>query len=384
MKTGSFKLLKEDASSRARLGRLKTEHGVIETPCFMPVGTQGTVKAVSPQELKALGAMVILSNTYHMFIRPGVDVIDAIGGLHKFMSWDGPILTDSGGFQVFSLAKLRNITSEGVHFQSHVDGSHLFLGPKEAIQIQQSLGSDVVMVFDECPPWPAEKGLVEQAVNRTLDWARICKQELQDGVGRGPTKEQLLFAIIQGGSYDDLRKSCAEVLVEMDFPGYAIGGVSVGEPEYEMLRAIEATEPFLPHHKPRYAMGLGQPDQLVKMVARGIDMFDCVLPTRVARNGTAYTSKGTVNMKNASNRFAEEPIEDFGQDYPCHGFSRAYIRHLLKAEEILGLRLITLHNLYFYLDLMRQMRVAISEDRFNQWSNDFLNNYQPRTESNEK
>ena len=264
MKTGIFELLKKDKASKARLGRLHTEHGVIETPCFMPVGTQGTVKAASPQELKDLGAMIILSNTYHMFIRPGMEVIESIGGLHRFMNWEGPILTDSGGFQVFSLAKLRNITSEGVYFQSHVDGKHLFLGPKEAVQIQRALGSDIMMAFDECPPWPAEKSAVEEAVNRTLDWAGICQRELAEGAGNGPTKEQLLFAIVQGGSYEDLRKSCAEALVAMDFPGYAIGGVSVGEPEPEMLRAIEATEPSLPEHKPRYAMGLGQPDQLVK------------------------------------------------------------------------------------------------------------------------
>ncbi|MEM9400134.1 MAG: tRNA guanosine(34) transglycosylase Tgt [Verrucomicrobiota bacterium] len=374
-----FTLVKEDKGSKARLGYVETEHGRIETPVFMPVGTQATVKAVDPGELRDdLGASIILSNTYHLFIRPGMEVIEKVGGLHRFMNWKGPILTDSGGFQVFSLSKLRQITAEGVHFQSHVDGAPLFLGPKEAVGIQKQLGSDIVMAFDECPPWPAEEGAVQEAVNRTIDWAEKCQRAMYE-LPAGPTQKQHLFAIVQGGSYEGLRRECAEALVAMDFPGYAIGGVSVGEPEPEMLKAVEATEPYLPRHKPRYAMGLGQPDQLVKMVARGVDMFDCVLPTRVARNGTAYTSYGTVNMKNADNRLDERPIEDLGEDYPCKNYTRAYIRHLLKAEEILGLRILSLHNLYFYLNLMRQMRQAISEERFQEWSKDFLSKYQPRT-----
>ncbi|MFZ5805750.1 MAG: tRNA guanosine(34) transglycosylase Tgt [Verrucomicrobiota bacterium] len=376
-----FELLKRDGG--ARLGRLETTHGVIETPCFMPVGTQGTVKCVDPDELKELEAQIILGNTYHLFIRPGIEVLKQVGGLHKFMSWDLPILTDSGGFQVFSLSKLRKLTAHGVHFQSHVDGKKLFLGPKEAIEIQRTLGSDIMMVLDECPPWPAEKKKVAEAVERTIKWAQECRQwhaELPEGV----TKNQLLFAIVQGGEYEDLRRECAESLATMDFPGYAIGGVSVGEPEEEMFKAIEATEPYLPANKPRYAMGLGQPNQLVEMVARGIDMFDCVLPTRVARNGTAYTALGTINLKNAANTASLHPIEEGCSCYACKNFSRAYIRHLLKSEEILGLRLVTLHNLHFYLHLMRQMRRAISENHFATWSREFLANYRKREENDDE
>lgn len=348
----------------------------------MPVGTQGTVKAVSPVELKELRAQVVLGNTYHLFIRPGLEVLRKVGGLHRFMGWDGPILTDSGGFQVFSLAKLRKISEEGVRFQSHVDGAPLFIGPRESMQIQQVLGSDIVMAFDECPPWPAERGVVEQAVERTLRWAEVCREVMGAG-SEGPTQGQLLFGIVQGGEYDDLREACARELVGLDLPGYAIGGVSVGEPEPEMLRAVDATVPFLPEDKPRYAMGLGQPHQLVKMVARGVDMFDCVLPTRVARNGTAYTAAGTVNMKKAC--FADDPgpIEEGCGCYACQNFSRAYVRHLLKSEEILGLRLVTLHNLHFYLDLMRRSREAILAGTFSAFAERFLEGYKPNEQNDE-
>jgi queuine tRNA-ribosyltransferase len=376
-----FELLSRDPQSRARRGRLTTDHGVIETPCFMPVGTQGTVKAVSPDELHTLRSQIILGNTYHLSIRPGLDVISGQGGLHRFINWSGPILTDSGGFQVFSLAKLRRVTEDGVHFQSHVDGSPLFLGPKEAVEIQRTLGSDIMMAFDECPPWPAEEAVVRAACERTIRWAAMCR-ETWTTMEKGPTPNPQLFAIVQGGSYPHLRKSCAEALVAMDFPGYAIGGVSVGEPEAEMLAAIEATEPFLPEHKPRYAMGLGQPNQLVKMVQRGIDMFDCVLPTRVARNGTAYTKAGTINLKNSSNARSSAPIEEGCGCYACQNFTRAYVRHLLKSEEILGLRLVTLHNLHFYLELMRQMRSAIESGTFTAWSEAFLANYKPKEDGN--
>lgn len=377
-----FQLLAQHPTSKARLGKLQTPHGEIETPCFMPVGTQGTVKTVSPHELKELGASIILGNTYHLFIRPGLKVIEHVGGLHRFISWDRPILTDSGGFQVFSLAKLRKITEDGVHFKSHIDGSALFLGPREAMRIQHVLGSDIMMAFDECPPWPAEEGMMEAAVDRTIRWAGLCKESHEQKT-TGPTQGQLLFGIVQGGSFTHLRQKCAEALVALDFPGYAIGGVSVGEPEPEMLHAIEVTEPFLPAHKPRYAMGLGQPDQLVKMVMRGIDMFDCVLPTRVARNGTAYTRFGTTNLKNASNISSLIPIEEGCTCYACRHFSRAYIRHLLKAEEILGLRLISLHNLHFYLTLMKSMRKALQEQRFQAFAQDFLTTYKAREQNHE-
>ncbi|MFH1066614.1 MAG: tRNA guanosine(34) transglycosylase Tgt [bacterium] len=377
-----FEVISQDAASRARVGRLRTAHGVIETPCFMPVGTQGTVKAVTPEELVVLGARIILGNTYHLFIRPGLEVMEAAGGLHRFMNWPGAMLTDSGGFQVFSLAKLRRVTEEGVHFQSHVDGQSLFIGPREAMHIQHVLGADIIMAFDECPPWPAEEAVVRRAVERTLRWAAECRAAHGE-LPSGPTKQQVLFAIVQGGSYENLRRECAEALAAMDFPGYAIGGVSVGEPEEEMLKAIEFTEPWLPKEKPRYAMGLGQPDQMVRMVERGVDMFDCVLPTRVARNGTAFTALGTLNLKNAANTQSQEPIEAGCGCYACQNFTRAYIRHLLKAEEILGLRLVTLHNLHFYLNLMKQMREAIGGGTFAAWSRAFLEHYKKRKETNE-
>jgi queuine tRNA-ribosyltransferase len=374
-----FELLAQDIGSKARLGRLTTAHGVIETPIFMPVGTQATVKTVSPHELRDLQAQIILANSYHMFIRPGLEIIGKMGGLHRFENWDRPILTDSGGFQVFSLAKLRRVKENGVHFQSHIDGAKLFIGPKEAIQIQRVLGSDIMMAFDECPPWPAPKEDVSEAVERTVSWAKICAEE-QAIQPAGPTKGQLLFGIVQGGEFADLRRECAERLVALDFPGYAIGGVSVGEPEPEMMKAIEFTEPYLPAHKPRYAMGLGQPHQIVMMVQRGVDMFDCVLPTRVARNGTAYTHEGTLNMKRSELKDDAGPIENGCGCYACQNFSRAYIRHLLKAEEILGLRLVTLHNLYFYISLMRKIREAIAAGNFGSWSQQFLEKYKPREE----
>jgi queuine tRNA-ribosyltransferase len=349
----------------------------VETPVFMPVGTQGTVKAVDPDELERLEARIILGNTYHLNIRPGMEVMEEVGGLHRFMGWSGPILTDSGGFQVFSLAKLRKIQEDGVAFQSHLDGSKLFIGPREAVRIQRTLGSDIMMAFDECPPWPAEESAVEAAVVRTIRWAGICGEEWAAGPP-GVTRDQALFGIVQGGSYAGLRERCAKELVAMNFPGYAIGGVSVGEPEPEMLHAVASTVPFLPEEKPRYTMGLGQPHQMVKMVALGVDMFDCVLPTRVARNGTAYTRSGTVNLKNAGNRMELGPIEEGCRCYACQRFSRAYIRHLIKTEEILGLRLVSLHNLHFYLNLMKQIREAIRDGTFSKWSKEFLETYRPR------
>ncbi len=369
-----FELIKQDSGSKARLGRVTTPHGEIQTPIFMPVGTQASVKSVHPAELVDLNAQIILSNTYHLFLRPGMEVMEKMGGLHRFMQWNRPILTDSGGYQVFSLAKLRKITDEGVKFQSHIDGSSLFLGPKEAMEIQHTLGSDIVMCFDECPPWDAPRSDVQAAVERTINWARICRDHL-GSLPEGPTPGQLLFGIVQGAGHADLRQHCAEALVELDLPGYAIGGVSVGESESEMMAAVEMAEPYLPVGKPRYAMGLGQPHQLVEMVRRGVDMFDCVLPTRVARNGAAYTRHGLINLRSAEYKLDENPIDPAGTCYACQNFSRAYIRHLLKSGEILGLRLVTLHNVWFYLNLMREMREAIANETFSAWADEFLRNY---------
>lgn len=367
-----FDLLGRDSSSKARRGRLTTRHGTIETPIFMPVGTQGSVKAVSPAELHELKAQIILSNTYHLFIRPGMEVMKTFGGLHNFMAWNGPILTDSGGFQVFSLAKLRKISEEGVHFQNHLDGSPCFLGPEVAMDIQATLGSDIAMVFDECPPHPCEYEYAANSLDLTLRWARRCRDWMND---RDPATTPAVFGITQGSAYEDLRRRSAEALVEMDFPGYAIGGVSVGEPEPEMMLAVERTEPCLPENKPRYAMGLGTPPQLVELVARGIDMFDCVLPTRIARNGTAFTEHGTINVKNAPFAFDKDPIEEGCQCPACRTFSRGYLRHLIKAEEILGLRLVSLHNLHFYLNLMQRIRDAIEAGTFAEFRKTFVANY---------
>jgi queuine tRNA-ribosyltransferase len=361
-----FDLISKDPQSKARRGRLTTKHGLVETPAFMPVGTQGTVKAVAPAELDQLGAQIILGNTYHLFLRPGLEVMHEFGGLHAFSSWQKPILTDSGGFQVFSLARLRKISDEGVHFQSHIDGAPCFIGPREAMQIQACLGSDIAMLFDECPPYPCDRDYAARSLERTLAWAAVCKGEPTPGAK---------FGIVQGATFADLRRESAEALVSIGFDGYAIGGVSVGEPEHEMLSAIENSEPYLPSNQPRYAMGLGTPAQIVEMVARGVDMFDCVLPTRVARNGTAYTGYGTVNLKNAAHSKGKGPIEDGCRCPACLQFSRGYIRHLLKAEEILGLRLVTLHNLHFYLNLMRRIREAIEGGVFQVFRRDFLENY---------
>jgi queuine tRNA-ribosyltransferase len=386
-----FELLGKDAPSKARRGRLTTRHGVIETPAFMPVGTQGSVKAVSPQELHGLHAQIILGNTYHLFVRPGLEVIRHFGGLHRFMNWDGPILTDSGGYQIFSLAKLRKITEEGVAFQNHLDGTPTFISPESAMEIQATLGSDIAMVLDECPPWPCEYDYAARSLEMTLRWAQRCKQISDTGYAKPERKEvqpgselstirnppfrpqgpqpaegqsQMVFGIVQGGTFEDLRRSGAQAVATMDFDGYAIGGVSVGEPEAEMMQAVEWSEPHLPENKPRYAMGLGTPPQLLELITRGVDMFDCVLPTRLARNGTAFTGAGTLNLKNAEFTMQKGPIEEGCTCPACRDFSRGYIRHLVKSEEILGLRLITLHNLHFYLGLMSRARGAIENGTF--------------------
>jgi queuine tRNA-ribosyltransferase len=365
-----FSLLKSDAQTRARLGRLTTPHGVIDTPVFMPVGTQGSVKALDPRELLEMGTQIILGNTYHLYIRPGLDIIKEAGGLHKFINWTGPILTDSGGFQVFSLAKIRKIKAHGVEFRSHLDGTLLFLGPKEAMDIQRTLGSDIAMVFDECPPHTATAKEVRGAVERTLRWAAECREQAR---GDG----QLVFGIVQGGSHAALREECAKALVKMEFDGYAIGGVSVGEPEPEMMKAVEYTVPFLPENQPRYAMGLGTPAQMVELVARGVDMFDCVLPTRVARNGTAFTSKGTVSIKAGFNKADFRPIEEGCECYACRHFTRAYLRHLLNVEEILGLRMVSVHNSHMYLKVMKDLRAHIAAGTFAEFREEFVANYVP-------
>lgn len=365
-----FELLKTDSQSKARLGQLTTAHGVIDTPVFMPVGTQGSVKALDPRELLEMGTQIILGNTYHLSIRPGMEIIRAAGGLHKFINWNLPILTDSGGFQVFSLAKIRKIKPHGVEFRSHLDGSLLFLGPKEAMQIQRELGSDIAMVFDECPPHTATPKEIQGAVERTIRWAAECREQ-----PRAPG--QLVFGIAQGGVNSVLRESCAKALVAMNFDGYAIGGVSVGEPENEMMRAVELAEPFLPTEKPRYAMGLGTPAQLVEMVARGVDMFDCVLPTRVARNGTAFTRNGTVSIKGGMFKSDFRPIEEDCDCFACKHFTRAYLRHLLNVGEILGLRMVSVHNSHIYIKLMTEIRSHIAAGTFSEFRREFIANYRP-------
>ena len=371
-----FELLAQDRQSKARHGRLTTAHGTIETPAFMPIGTQGTVKAVTPRELRELNAQVVLGNTYHLFVRPGIEVVKHFGGLHRFMNWDGPILTDSGGYQIFSLAKLRKITEDGVQFQNHVDGTPAFISPEIAMEIQAALGSDIAMVLDECAPYPCERDYAARSAEMTTRWAKRCKENVERPRPNAESRiQQMVFGIVQGATFDDLRKESAEAIVDLDFDGYAIGGVSVGESEEEMFRAVESSEPFLPNDKPRYAMGLGTPPQLLEMIARGIDMFDCVLPTRLARNGTAFASTGTLNLKNAEFAMQKGPIEEHCACYACREFSRGYIRHLIKAEEILGLRLITLHNLHFYLDLMRQARNRIENGEFDQFRRSFVLSY---------
>jgi queuine tRNA-ribosyltransferase len=376
----NFELLDTDRHSKARRGRLTSAHGVINTPAFMPVGTQGSVKGVSPRELRELNAQIILGNTYHLFVRPGLDVIKHFGGLHDFMSWDGPILTDSGGYQIFSLAKLRKITEDGVEFQNHIDGARAFISPEIAMEIQMLLGSDIAMALDECVPYPCEYDYAAQSAEMTTRWAKRCKEwKRRDGqTAKRGLADSMLFGIIQGATFEGLRKENAQAIVDLDFDGYAIGGVSVGEPDEEMMRAVEWAEPFLPENKPRYAMGLGTPPQLLELIARGMDMFDCVLPTRLARNGTAFTGAGTINLKKAEFILDKNPIEENCTCKACREFSRGYIRHLIKAEEILGLRLITLHNLHFYLNLMNQAHAEIENGTFERFRKAFVAEYKTR------
>ncbi len=365
-----FELLKTDSGTKARLGKLRTAHGVVDTPVFMPVGTQASVKALDPRELEEMGTQIILGNTYHLYLKPGLDIIRAAGGLHAFMNWQMPILTDSGGFQVFSLAKIRKIKPHGVEFRSHIDGSLLFLGPKEAMEIQRALGSDIAMVFDECPPHDAPPREQRHAVERTIRWARECREQPRaDG--------QKIFGIVQGGSNAALREECARALLEIGFDGYAIGGVSVGEPEGEMFKAVEATVPHLPADKARYAMGLGTPAQMLELIARGVDMFDCVLPTRVARNGTAFTRRGAFGLKGGGYKADFRPIDDTCDCFACKRFTRAYLRHLLNVNEILGLRMVSVHNSHLFLKIMAEARAHLAAGTFAAYYNDFIANYVP-------
>lgn len=365
-----YELIKKDAKTGARRGRIYTPHGIIETPVFMPVGTQATVKTMTPEELKEeVKAKIILSNTYHLYLRPGDELVRDAGGLHKFMNWDGAILTDSGGFQVFSLADLRNITEEGVKFKSHLDGSEHFISPEKSISIQNNLGSDIMMAFDECCPYPSDYEYTKKSMERTTRWAERCK-----AAHKNPDR-QGLFGIVQGGMYKDLRQESAKQLVELDFPGYAVGGLSVGEPAELMYDVLENATPYLPEDKPRYLMGVGTPDYLIEAVLRGIDMCDCVLPTRIARNGTAMTSHGKLVVRNATYERDWAPLDPECDCYTCTHYTRAYIRHLIKCGEILGARLLSIHNLRFLVRVMENVRKAIEEDRLLEFREEFYKKY---------
>lgn len=361
-----FEILK--TRGRARAGILQTPHGPIATPVFAPVGTAATVKAVSPRDLDELGATLVLANTYHLHLRPGDELIRDLGGLHEFMQWDGPLLTDSGGFQVFSLAEINKIDDQGVTFRSHIDGSKHRFTPEISIKIQENLGADIIMCFDQCPP-PTKRDIVENAVTRTNAWAVRCRQAHPDD------HSQALFGIVQGGIFEDLRAKSAEFLQTLDFPGYAIGGLAVGEGKPEMYRTLDFTVPMLSDDKPRYLMGVGEPDDLVEAVMRGVDIFDCVIPTRLARHGAALTSEGRLNMRNLQHATDKRPVDEGCNCYCCQHFTRAYIRHLLKAGEILGFYLVSVHNIHFLIQHMHNIRNAILEDRLPEYADSFLRRY---------
>jgi queuine tRNA-ribosyltransferase len=365
----TYELIKKCKQTGARLGKVHTPHGSFDTPAFMPVGTQATVKGMSPDEMKQLDAQIILSNTYHLYMRPGSDIVKEAGGLHKFMSWDRPVLTDSGGFQVFSLSNLREIKEEGVIFRSHIDGTKHFFTPESVMQIENDLGADIIMAFDECIPYPCDYDYAKQSVERTTRWAERCKKAHKN------TEKQALFGIVQGGVYKDLRELSAKGITDLDFPGYAIGGLSVGEPAEEMYAMLDCTVPLLPEDKPRYLMGVGSPDYLIEGYIRGIDMFDCVIPTRLGRNGTVLTSRGRIIARDAKYARDYSPLDPECDCYACRNFSRAYIRHLLKAKEVLGIRLTTLHNIKFLLDLMKKVREAIIMDRLGDFREEFFSKY---------
>ena len=365
----TYELIKKDSRTKARRGRVNTPHGPIETPVFMPVGTAGTVKAMKPEEVRDMGAQIILGNTYHLYLRPGHEVVKAAGGLHKFMNWERAILTDSGGFQVFSLGAMRKISEEGVEFRSHIDGSKHMLSPEKSMEIQNALGSDIMMAFDECAPYPADRNYVKNSLERTTRWLKRCKEYHKN------TEQKSLFGIMQGGMYKDLRKQSAEEIVELDLPGYAIGGLSVGEPKEIMYEVMDDCVDYLPADKPRYLMGVGRPDCLFEGVERGIDMFDCVLPTRIARHGMAMTSQGRVNIKNAKYERDFTPLDPNCDCYTCRNYSKAYLRHLFKSDEILSSMLMTTHNLHFLVNTMAGIRKAIEEDRFLEYKKEFYDSY---------
>jgi queuine tRNA-ribosyltransferase len=363
----SFELITQSTKSCARAGLIRTSHGVAETPIFMPVGTLGSVKSLSPEELLEAGAQIILGNTYHLYLRPGCEVIRKFSGLHRFMHWAGPILTDSGGFQVFSLAKLAKISQEGVTFQSHLDGSKHLLTPEKVIEIQTCLGADIIMCLDNCIQFPASKEQSETALEITTTWAQRCKQAWQNTAnGRSS-----LFGIVQGGMFKDLRQRSVDELIQLDFNGYAVGGLSVGEPVEIMLEMAGVTIPNLPVGKPRYVMGVGTPENLIELVAQGADMFDCVLPTRNARNGQLFTSNGTVNISNSRYKDDIDPLDPDCQCYTCRNYSKAYLRHLYQARELLAYRLNTIHNIHYFLDFMKRIREAIRADAFESFRTDF-------------
>lgn len=363
-----FEIIKKSKKTKARLGKLLTPHGVIDTPVFMPVGTKATVKAMTPRELEQLNINMILSNSYHLYLKPGHELIAQAGGLHQYMAWNGSILTDSGGFQIFSLGKLNKISDEGVFFNSHIDGSKHFINPEKAMEIQMALGSDIAMAFDECSPYPAGKFQAETAARRTLQWARKCKEVHNNS-------KQSLFGIVQGGMYRDLRIQNARNLVELDFPGYAIGGLSVGEPKPLMYEVLDYTVPCLPMEKPRYLMGVGAPQSILEGVIRGVDMFDCVLPTRNARNGSIFTSSGKISITNSKYKNDLTPLDSKCNCYTCQNFTKAYLRHLYMSKEILSSILGTIHNLYFMASLMKNIRIAIQQDRILQYKETFLSNF---------
>ncbi len=369
----SFRLLKACSENKARAGEVITSHGVVPTPVFLPVASQGTVKTLTPEEVKGMGIGMILANTYHLYLRPGIAAVEKAGGLHKFMGWDGAILTDSGGYQVFSLAALRRVSDEGVIFRSHIDGSQHMITPELAIQFQETLGADIIMVLDECPAYDAGFERVQKAMARTHQWAERCQKAQKRGV-------QSLYAIVQGGTFFELRHQSVEYLTSLDFPGYAIGGLSLGEPKTSTLAIVEETAALLPENKPRYLMGIGSPEDIVEGVARGIDMFDSALPTRVARNGALFTRLGRINIQRAAYSQMESPIDPDCSCYTCRTFSAAYLHHLFNCQELLGYRLATIHNLTFISDLMHKIRGAILDDTFDSFKNDFLASYKPTDE----
>ena len=365
----TYELLHQDKKTGARRGVVHTPHGDIQTPVFMPVGTQATVKSMTPEELKDIGAQIILSNTYHLYLRPGEKLVKEVGGLHKFMNWDKPILTDCGGFQVFSLSDLRTITEDGVEFKSHLDGSKHFFSPEKVMQIEEDLGADIIMSFDECCPYPSTYEYTKNSMERTTRWAIRCKEAHKN------TETQGLFGIIQGGFYKDLRKQSAEDLIKLDFPGYAIGGISVGEPKEEYIDILKYTAPLMPENKPRYLMGVGSPDYLIEAAMAGVDMCDCVLPTRIARNGTAMTWNGKVVVRNGAYSRDFSPLDPECDCYTCKNYTRAYIRHLINTNEILGTRLLSTHNLYFLTKLMERVRKEIENDNLLNFKNEFYKKY---------